>query len=376
MKILAASRIAYAVEAFSQFGEVTLFELPLDPGLTRDVDILVLRSDLRIDADLLRLCSPTFVGCPAVGTDHVDFDYLQERGIAFAHAPGCNSDSVRDYVMAALLLLATREGRSLSGLTLGVVGVGRIGQRVAAAASALGLKVLLNDPPRARREPDFDSLPLDQLMEADFLSLHVPLTLRAEDRTHHLFDRRRLSRMESGTVLINSSRGAVVDGVALKVELQKGRLKAVLDVWENEPSIDCELLELVQIGTPHVGGQTIEAKERGTEVIFQACCRHLGVDPGWSFPASSQPRKLRLQEKQGGWEEQLHGLVREAYDIEADDRSLRELLQAPREERVERFHRIRRTYRRHELSTFSVVLPADSPLAGSCRALGFRVDQN
>ena len=375
MKILTDSRITEAPGAFSQFGEVSLFELPLDPELTRDVDILVLRSDLKIDAELLRFCRPTFIGCPTVGTDHVDFDYLQERGIAFAHAPGCNSDSVRDYVMAALLRLVTREGRNLRGLTLGVVGVGRIGQRVAAAASALGLEVLLNDPPRAHREPDFHSLSLDELMEADFLSLHVPLTLRGEDRTHHLFDRGRLSKMRSGPVLINASRGAVVDGAALKVELQKGRLKAVLDVWENEPSIDCELLERVQIGTPHVAGQTVEARERGTEVIFQACCRHLKVDPGWSSPGSPQPRKLRLQDDQGRREEQLHRLVRQAYDIEEDDQLLRGLLQVPAEERVEWFHRIRRTYRRHETSTFSVELPADSPLAGACRALGLRVTE-
>ncbi len=374
MKILADSRITHAAEAFSQFGEVSLFELPLDPELTRDVDILVLRTDLRIDADLLRLCSPTFVGCPAAGTDHVDFEYLRERGIAFAHAPGCNSDSVRDYVMAALLRLASREGLTLSELTLGVVGVGRIGAKVAAAASALGLRVLLNDPPRAHQEPDFRSLLLDELVEADFLSLHVPLVLEGEDPTHHLFDREQLSKIKNGTVLINASRGAVVDGAALKVELQEERLKAVLDVWENEPSIDYELLELVQIGTPHVGGQSLEARERGTEVIFQACCRHLGVHPGWSSPGSSQPRRLVLREKQRRREEALHSLVREAYDIEADDRMFRELLQVPAQERVERFHRLRRTYRRHELSAFSVELSAGSPLEGPCRALGFRVD--
>ena len=375
MRTLADSRITYAAEAFSQFGEVSLFELPLDPELTRDADILVLRTDLRLDADLLRLCSPTFIGCPAVGTDHVNFEYLQERGIAFAHAPGCNSDSVRDYVMAALLRLATREGRSLKELTLGVVGVGRIGLKVAAAASALGLRVLLNDPPRARQEPDFHSVSLDELMEADFLSLHVPLLLQGEDQTHHLFDRERLSKIKNGRVLINASRGAVVDGAALKAELQEGRLKAVLDVWENEPNIDYELLELVQIGTPHVGGQALEARERGTEVIFQACCRHLGVEPDWSSPEQSQSRKLVLSEARGRREEELDGLVREAYDIEADDRMLRELRQVPPRERVGQFHRLRRIYRRHELSTFSVELPAQSPLEGPCRALGFNVSQ-
>ena len=374
MKILADSRITHAAEAFSQLGEVSLFELPLDLELTRDVDILVLRTDLRLDASLLGLCSPTFVGCPAVGTDHVDFEYLRARGIAFAHAPGSNADSVRDLVMAALLRLAAREGRSLGGLTLGVVGVGAIGSRVAAAASALGLKVLLNDPPRARREPDFPSLPLDELMGADFLSLHVPLIHQGRDRTHHLFDRERLGRIRDGAVLVNASRGAVVDGAALKAPLREGRLKAVLDVWENEPGIDYELLELVQIGTPHVGGQALEARERGTEVIFRACCRHLGVEPAWSFGATSPARTLAVPENHGRQDEKLDRLVREAYDIEQDDRSLRELLQVPARERVERYHRLRRIYRRHEFSAFAVELPAGSPLDGPCRALGFQVE--
>lgn len=375
VKILADSRVTHAREAFSQLGEVSLFDLPLAPESARDVDILMLRSELKVDAQLLRFCRPTFIGCPTAGTDHVDFDYLREQGIAFTNAPGCNSDSVRDYVMAALLQLAARQGRSLRGRTLGVVGVGRIGRRVAACASALGVQVLLNDPPRARLESDFQSLPLDELMEADFLTLHVPLTVQGEDPTHHLFDRDRLSRIKSGAVLINASRGAVVDGEALKRELQKGRLQAVLDVWENEPEIDCELLQMVQRGTSHVAGLTIEAKARGTEVILRACCRHLGVDPVWSLSGASQPRKLDLPQNHRRLEKQLHGLVRQVCDIEEDDRLLRELLQLRPQERAAGFRGLRRSHRRHELTTFTVELPADSPLADSCRALGLGVKQ-
>ncbi len=373
MRTLADSRVSYAAEAYAQFGEVTLFELPLDPELTRDVDILIMRSDLRIDGELLALCTPRFLGCPTVGTDHVDFDYLRREGIEFAHAPGCNSDAVKEYVMAAILLLAVREGRRLSDITLGVVGVGRIGNRVARAVQALGMKVFLNDPPRARLEPDFDSLPLDELMDVDLLTLHVPLNPEGRDRTLHLFDRERLGRLRRGTILINTCRGPVVDNAALGYELEKGRLKAVLDIWENEPKIDIELLERVEIGTAHVAGQTIEARVRGADTVYRSCCRYLGVEPRWSPPVLSQPGRIRPPAHKIEFEEALNTLVRGAYDIEDDDRKLRGLAPFPELERIERFHKLRRTGVHREFSSFGVDLPPGHPLADACRALGFRV---
>ena len=373
MRILADSRVNYAAEAYAQLGEVTLFQLPLDPELTRDVDILIMRSDLKIDGALLALCTPRFLGCPTVGTDHVDFDYLSRNGIEFAHAPACNSESVKEYVMAAILLLAVREGRRLSDLTLGVVGVGRIGSRVARAARALGLQVLLNDPPRARLEPEFESLPLDELMDVDLLTLHVPLNPTGRDRTLHLFDNNRLGRLRTGTILINSCRGPVVDNAALGSELESGRLKAVLDVWENEPKIDIELLERVEIGTAHVAGQTIEARVRGADTVYRSCCRHLDVEPRWSPPQLPQPGRIRPPAGNAELEEQLYGLVRQAYDIEEDDRMLRGLAPFPRLERIERFHQLRRARVHREFSSFAVDLTPDHHLAHTCRALGFRV---
>ncbi len=373
MRTLADSRVSYASEAYSQFGEVTLFQLPLDLALTRDVDLLIMRSDLKIDAELLSICRPRFIGCPTVGTDHVDFDYLNREEIAFAHAPGCNSDAVRDYLMATILLLAVRQGLRLSAMTLGVVGVGRIGSRVAGAASALGMKVLLNDPPRARLEPGFESLPLDDLMDVDVLTLHVPLNPEGQDRTLHLFDEDRLGRIQTGTILINSCRGPVVDNAALVSELEKGRLQAVLDVWEHEPKIDIELLQRVQIGTAHVAGQTLEARARGACTVFRSCCRHLGVEPAWSAPKLPQPGTMRFPAGATELEEQLYDLVGQAYDIEEDDRMLRVLANFTEAQRIERFHQLRRTSVHHEFSSFGVDLPDESPLVHACRSLGFQI---
>ena len=373
MRTLADSRVSYASEAYSQFGEVTVFQLPLDLTLTKDIDILIMRSDLRIDAELLALCRPRFIGCPTVGTDHVDFDYLSSKGIGFAHAPGCNSDAVRDYLMATILLLSIRKGVRLSDMTLGVVGVGRIGSRVAGVASALGMKVLLNDPPRARLETGFESLPLDDLMDVDVLTLHVPLNLKGQDRTLHLFDKDRLGRIRTGTILINSCRGPVVDNDALGSEVEKGRLQAVLDVWEHEPKINIELLQRIEIGTAHVAGQTLEARARGACMVFRSCCRHLDVAPLWSAPKLPQPDTIRFPAGATEFEEQLYGLVGQAYDLEEDDRMLRRLSHFTESQRIERFHQLRRTSVHREFSSFGVDLPAESPLVHACRSLGFQV---
>ena len=374
MKILADSRINYSVEAYSQFGDVKLFELPLNLNLTREIDILIMRSDLRINSDLLTLCTPKFIGCPTVGTDHVDFDYLSKMGIGFSHAPGCNSDAVRDYVMSCILLLAVREKRKLREMKLGVVGVGKIGSAVAETASELGMKVLLNDPPRARLDQTFNSLPLDQLMDVDVLTLHVPLNPVGHDRTLYLFDQTRLRKLRHGTVLINASRGPVVSNVALASEIQRGRLKAVLDVWENEPRIDVELLKLVEIGTAHVAGQTVEARVRGAESVFKSCCQYLRVVPKWCFPERPSPIRIWPSGEKMELEEQLLQLVQKVYNIEQEDKMLRQLVYLPASKRIKHFYQLRRNNVHREFSSFRVEFTTKGTLADACQSLGFQVE--
>jgi erythronate-4-phosphate dehydrogenase len=378
-KIIADENIPGAREAFSHLGEVRLL-----PGraITRenllDADLLLVRSITPVNAKLLQNTAIRFVGTATIGTDHVDTAYLERQNIAFASAAGSNANSVAEYVVAALVHRAVKHELSLSSLTLGVVGVGHVGSRVEKTAAALGMRVLLNDPPLARQTHDPQYLPLDALMEADVITLHTPLTHAGEDATFHLFDAARLRAMKRGSVLINTSRGAVVDNAALKAALQSGHLAAaILDVWENEPEIDVELLRLVEIGTPHIAGYSLDGKLNGTQQIYLAACEFLGVTPQWrletALPPVSQPLiSLPLEGKE--IEEILQSTIQRAYDIAADDRRLRTCLDMPPEERGRYFDRLRRNYPvRREFHNYLVELSGDEKsFMKQLRALGFR----
>ena len=306
-----------------------------------------------------------FVGSATIGTDHVDRAYLRDQGIAFAHAPASNADSVADYVVAALLTLAHRRGVSLRDQTVGVIGCGNIGGRLLRRLPALGLSVLPHDPPRAAREaagqePDFVSL--DTVLErADILTLHVPLTTDGPHPTHHLVDEAVLGRLGPDAWLLNTSRGPVVDGDALLTALRADRLgAAVLDVWEGEPTPDPALVRAVDLATPHIAGYAWDGKVRGTTMLYEALCEHVGVEPTWS-PATvlrpEHPEALRCTAPdprlpRTDW---LHHLVRQAYDLGADDARMRRLLDRPRREQGAYFQELRATYpTRRELRCFSV----------------------
>ncbi len=260
MRIVADSAIKLAREAFSALGDLVLLSADeINPRTIREANVLLVRTETRIDAALLSGSAVRFVATATTGTDHVDLHLLEEKGIAFSSAAGCNANAVCEYIVAILLSLAKERGWSLQGSTLGVVGVGKIGSRVARVGAALGMEVLKNDPPLARQSGSADFLELDDLMGVDYLTIHVPLTFRGADPTHHLFDEDRLERLKGATVLINTSRGSVVDGSALKQCLVRGRLSTcVLDVWEHEPGIDFSLLEKVSIGTPHIAGYSLD----------------------------------------------------------------------------------------------------------------------
>lgn len=378
-KIIADENIPGGREAFSHLGEVRLL-----PGraITRetllDANILLVRSITPVNAKLLQNTSVRFVGTATIGTDHVDIAYLERQNIAFASAAGSNANSVAEYVIAALVHHAVKHGLSLEQLTLGVVGVGHIGSRVEKMAAALGMRVLLNDPPLVRQTHDPKYLPLDALMEADVITLHTPLTHEGEDATFHLFDAARLQKMKRGSVLINTSRGAVVDNVALKTALQSGHhAAAILDVWENEPNIDAELLHLVEIGTPHIAGYSLDGKLNGTYQIYLAACEFLGVAPQWrletALPAVVQPPIL-LPSTGRRSEEILQSAIRLAYDIAADDRRLRACMNLPPEERGRYFDHLRRDYPvRREFHNYLVALSENNDaFAKELEPLGFR----
>ncbi len=362
MRIVIDKNIPLAASAFKNLGDLVLLDTREINSMTaKDAEILVIRSETKVGRELLEGSRIRFVATATIGTDHIDLPYLESQGIGFANAPGSNANSVKEYILAALLVLSRRSGFTLRGKTLGVVGVGNIGSKVVKMACALGLTVLQNDPPLARktRQPQF--LSLNELMSADIITLHVPLTGTGEDATYHLFDAHRIDAMKPGSILINTARGAVVEASALKDALCRGHLSAaVIDVWEGEPSIDSELLKLASLGTAHIAGYSLDGKVNAVRMIREAVCGFLSDTSTWDPCGELPPPEtthINLDES-GGLEEMLHAAVRQGYDIELDDRQLRGILDIPTEKRVPYFMKLRSRYRvRREFSSVRVEVP-------------------
>lgn len=279
INIVADENLAYPFELFSQFGDVQLINgRKITNSVLKNADALIIRSVTEVNESILTGTNIKFVGTATIGTDHIDTEYLTSKGISFASAPGCNSYAVAEYVIAALLDTAVKNNFSLENKTIGVVGIGNVGSKVVRYCEALGMKVLKNDPPLFRRGKLKDAIQLNDILESDIISLHVPLTIEGEDKTYHLIDKDKLKLLKDNTVLINTSRGAVVDNNALAEIIEQKNLKVILDVWENEPVINNSLVNLVQIGTPHIAGYTLEGKVNGSIMVYEALAEFLGKE--------------------------------------------------------------------------------------------------
>lgn len=379
MRILADENIPYVVQAFGTLGEVrTMPGRQMRPEHLGDVDVLLVRSTTEVNAHLLGDSPIRFVATATTGTDHVDQELLRRRGIGFAFAEGCNSNSVAEYVVSALLTMSGSQVRPLAGQRLGVIGVGRIGSLVVRYAKALGMEVLANDPPRQRAEGG-GFLPLEVVLsESDAMTLHVPLTLAGPDPTVHLIGPGQLALMRPGAVLINTSRGEVVDASALQAALSAKRIRAVIDTWPNEPTIDTDLLAGVDLGTAHIAGYSAEGKLAGTVMIYQAACRYLGIRPTWSARGvlpRPEPDELQLVGELGDDESAVAWAVWQAYDISRDDEELRKLLAMDLPARAAHFDELRARYPlRREFPAYTVSLPTGrTRLAETLAGLGFRL---
>ncbi|MDL1893588.1 4-phosphoerythronate dehydrogenase [Sphingobacteriales bacterium CHB3] len=367
MLIVVDAKLPHASTAFGRFGDVRILPTKQISGQTiADADAVLVRSETKVNGDLLDGTKVRFVGTATIGTDHVDLDYLRKHNIAFASCPGSNANSVAEYVLAALLETSFKLGFALTGKTLGVVGHGNTGSRVAKKAEAIGMRVLLNDPPLARATGDARYLPLDALMGADFVSLHVPLTTSGDDPTYHLFDEQRLSAMKVGSILINSSRGAVVDTPSLKKKIRDQHVRAcVLDVWENEPDIDVEMLQSALIGTPHIAGYSHDGKVNATRMLQQALGEflHQQVADG-RVEDTRDLKEILLSQTDLPYEAMLRYAVRECYNIEEDDKRLRQLASFAPELRADYFRQLRANYPiRKEFHNYAVnprSLPAET----------------
>ncbi|SLM62316.1 MULTISPECIES: 4-phosphoerythronate dehydrogenase PdxB [Dickeya] len=370
MKILVDENMPYAQALFSRLGDVTAVPgRPIPVQALNGADALMVRSVTKVNAELLAGQSVTFVGTATAGTDHVDEAFLRQQGIGFSAAPGCNAIAVVEYVFSALLMLAERDGFALTDRTVGIVGVGNVGSRLNDRLTALGVRTLLCDPPRADRGEQGPFLPLDEVVtRADVLTFHTPLLKEGPYATWHCVDEQMLSRLKEGTILINACRGAVVDNTALLHALQQGkRISVVLDVWEPEPELSVELLARVDIGTAHIAGYTLEGKARGTTQVFEAWSQFIGQPQQVALSSLLPAPEIATVCLTAALDEhQLKRLVHLVYDVRRDDALLRQVAHLPGE-----FDRLRKCYQeRREWSSLHVVC-ADAVSAERLTQLGF-----
>ena len=299
MKIVIDDKIPFIKGVLEPYAEVVY--LPGNKFTRSDVanaDALITRTRTKCDEALLKDSSVKFIATATIGYDHIDTGWCEDNGIAWTNAPGCNSGSVHQYMASVLATLSTHFGFMFEDKTLGVVGVGNVGSKVARLGKAMGMTVLMNDPPRAEKEGPALFVPLDEILHmSDIISLHVPLKCSGSHQTHHLFDKATIGQLPYRTILINSSRGEVVDNEALKTALKNRKIgAAALDVWQNEPDIDLELLPLLNIATPHIAGYSADGKANGTAMSVQALSRFFGLPlTGW-YPSESSTSALPQRE--------------------------------------------------------------------------------
>nr|WP_234455492.1 4-phosphoerythronate dehydrogenase PdxB [Kosakonia sp. LAM2021] len=365
----------YARDLFSRLGEVKAVPgRPIPVAELADADALMVRSVTKVNGGLLQGTGIKFVGTATAGTDHVDEAFLQQAGIAFSAAPGCNAIAVVEYVFSSLLMLAERDGFALQDRTVGIVGVGNVGGRLQARLEAFGVRTLLCDPPRADRGDDGDFRSLDELVrEADVLTFHTPLFKDGPYKTLHLADDALLSRLKPGTILINACRGPVVDNAALLQRLQAGQaLSVVLDVWEPEPDLNVDLLNLVDIGTAHIAGYTLEGKARGTTQVFEAFSDFLGKRQQVALDTLLPAPEFGRITLHGPLDQStLKRLVHLVYDVRRDDALLRKVAGTPGE-----FDKLRKNYlERREWSSLYVQCD-DASAAALLQKLGFNATHN
>ncbi len=358
MKIVADENIPLVEAFFSPLGDVLT-----RPGRTlkaedvRDAEVLLVRSVTRVNRALLDGSKVRFVGTCTIGEDHLDLDYLKQHNIAFTSAPGCNANSVVEYVFSVLAALNT----DWRGKVFGIIGCGNVGGRLYQRLQALGVECRCYDPLLSSPSPvntplQRDLTSLEAVLAADIISLHTPLTRGGPYPTYHMLGMEQLLTLTPGSLLINSGRGAAIDNQALLRILQRrDDLTVALDVWEPEPALNPSLLERVALGTPHIAGYSYDGKVAGTAMVHRALCRFLSLEV--EVPQDDVPAPAPLIVNSADAYTQLREAVLQAYDVRQDDRRLRwaaaDVAQLPKA-----FDALRKNYpRRLEFSNYVVQLP-------------------
>ncbi len=376
MKVIADDKIPFLKGVLEPYAEVNYL-----PGakISRqdlmDADALITRTRTVINRDLLEGTPVRFIATATIGYDHIDTAYLAEKGIRWTNAPGCNSGSVMQYIAAVLAWLGRNRGIRFRDTTLGIIGVGHVGSKVAHMAGALGMNILLNDPPRQRKEGPAAFVSLTRLLqEADIVTLHVPLNKTGEDKTLGMVDELFMSRLKPGAILINSSRGPVVEDAVLKEAMRSEHLKGLaLDVWNHEPDIDLSLMQVADIATPHIAGYSADGKANGTSMSVQALSRFFGLPLTTWYPDNIPPPEnpvITLTDHQTDLQEIISNAILHTYPIERDDNNLRN--------QPGQFEYLRGNYPvRREFHNYSIAMKKENKtLHKIFETLGFNVIKN
>lgn len=381
MKIICAETVLLGQDAFIHAGTV---EVIPDREIRREhlleADALIIRSKTKITPELIEDTPIRFIGTATAGTDHMNLAYLKQKNIHACSAPGCNANSVGEYITAALLTLSNRTGECLKNKTIGIIGCGNVGKRVIEKCAALGMNILRNDPPLEAETQGTPFIALEKLLaESDIVTLHVPFINEGPWPTDQMANADFFRQLKPNAIFINASRGNVVDYDALLEARKNGTVsQMVIDVWDPEPAFRTDIMEIADLATPHIAGHSYEGKLNGTIQVYQAYCNFFGIKPTWdiqaSLPAPEHPN-LQLQSPLLDETEALHSLVRTLYNIEKDDRLLRKAAVPQKPIRAQNFDALRKNYRRRREFMHTCVEPHAAPpkLKKTIQALGFQI---
>lgn len=308
MRIIADSHIPFINEYFGAYGDLILKAgRSISPEDVKNADILLVRSITHVDEALLKGSSVKFVGSVTAGADHLDTKWMDEAGIAWSVATGFNAPPVADYVMSCIAALQRKHLLpNEKPFRAGVIGVGNVGNLVADRLRLLNCDIVQSDPVRASHEASFPHVPLEDMCDLDFITIHVPLTKGGEHPTYHFIDKAFLARQRKGCVLLNASRGSVIDSTALMAH--GTHLNWCFDVWANEPRINKDILQRAIIGTPHIAGYSIQSKIRGIDMIYKIACEKQIIQPQDRSPIIFPHQEISFAGETHHWQDIVMGI--------------------------------------------------------------------
>ena len=316
MKLLIDDAVWGSNQIFSEFGEV--FTLPgreIRSESLKGFDALIVRSRTRVDEKLLRDANIKFVGSTVAGLDHIDKNYLEDNAITLSSAQGCNANAVSEYVISAIANLSKDYGFKLSNKTLGIIGVGNVGRRLEVKAKQLGMKTLLNDPPREALEGSDNFTSLESALSADIVTFHTPLTYSGLHPTYKLLDSHNFKHINNDAIVINAARGGIIN----ETVWEKTQTKAnIIDCWENEPNINLNLQKSAYWATPHIAGHSIDAKFMGSFMIYKDLCKYIKKPLNDNIEHLINP-ELKIIRKNN-----FHETLNSIYSFQADDKAIQD----------------------------------------------------